>query len=73
MSEHEGFCVPLVEAMICDTPILAYKCSAIPHTLGSAEIQFEKKNYPELAAVSQQLREDQLAFAIRSWKASESN
>src|SRR5262249_37549471 len=23
MSEHEGFCVPLVEAMICDTPIVA--------------------------------------------------
>ncbi|MCI8891777.1 MAG: glycosyltransferase family 4 protein [Eubacterium sp.] len=24
MSEHEGFCVPLVEAMYFDVPILAY-------------------------------------------------
>jgi glycosyltransferase involved in cell wall biosynthesis len=58
MSEHEGFSVPLVEAMICDTPILAYKSAAIPHTLGSAGIQFSEKNYPELAAVSHRLRED---------------
>jgi len=59
MSEHEGFCVPLVEAMICETPILAYKCAATPYTLGSAGIQFEEKNYPELATVSHRLCEDQ--------------
>jgi glycosyltransferase involved in cell wall biosynthesis len=58
MSAHEGFCVPLVEAMICDTPILAYKSTAIPYTLGSAGIQFERKNYPELAALSHRFRED---------------
>jgi glycosyltransferase involved in cell wall biosynthesis len=58
MSAHEGFCVPLVEAMICDTPILAYKSSAIPYTLGSAGIQFDRKDYPELAAVSNRLRDD---------------
>ena len=58
MSAHEGFCVPLVEAMICDTPILAYKSTAIPYTLGSAGFQFERKNYPELAALSHRLRED---------------
>jgi L-malate glycosyltransferase len=58
MSAHEGFCVPLVEAMICDTPILAYKSAAIPFTLGSAGIQFERKNYPELALLAHRLRED---------------
>ena len=58
MSAHEGFCVPLVEAMICDTPVLAYKSTAIPYTLGSAGLQFERKNFPELAAVSHRLRED---------------
>jgi L-malate glycosyltransferase len=60
MSAHEGFCVPLVEAMICETPILAYKSTAVPYTLGPAGIQFDKKNYPELAAISHQLREDPL-------------
>ena len=58
MSAHEGFCVPLVEAMICDTPILAYKSTAIPYTLGDAGIQFERKNYPELAMLCHRLRED---------------
>ena len=58
MSAHEGFCVPLVEAMICDTPILAYQSTAIPYTLGVAGIQFTDKNYPELAEISNKLRED---------------
>ena len=58
MSEHEGFCVPLVEAMICDTPILAYKSSAIPYTLGNSGIQFDRKNLPEMAAVAERLRSD---------------
>jgi len=58
MSEHEGFCVPLIEAMICNTPILAYRCSAIPYTLASSGIQFEKKDYPEVAGIANRLRED---------------
>lgn len=44
MSEHEGFCVPLVEAMWFDVPILAYKSSAIPETLGEAGLMFNTKN-----------------------------
>ncbi len=34
MSEHEGFCVPLVEAMYFQVPILAYDSTAIGETLG---------------------------------------
>src|SRR5207248_2381329 len=29
MSEHEGFCVPLVEAMWFDIPVLAFRSSAV--------------------------------------------
>lgn len=36
MSEHEGFCVPLVEAMFFDVPIVAYDTSAIADTLGGS-------------------------------------
>lgn len=43
MSEHEGFCVPLVEAMWFDIPILAYKSSAVPETLGEAGVMFTSK------------------------------
>src|SRR5262249_31304152 len=35
-SEHEGFCVPLVEAMYYRIPIVAYGSSGIPLTLGDA-------------------------------------
>jgi glycosyltransferase involved in cell wall biosynthesis len=34
LSEHEGFCVPLVEAMYFDIPIVARDSSAVPGTLG---------------------------------------
>src|SRR5262249_23579212 len=32
-SEHEGFCVPLVEAMALRLPIVAHGCSAVPDTV----------------------------------------
>jgi len=45
-SEHEGFCVPLIEAMAMKIPILAYGSSAIPETVGSAGlIWFEPDLY----------------------------
>lgn len=34
LSDHEGFCVPLLEAMHFGVPIVAYGSSAIPETLG---------------------------------------
>ena len=44
LSEHEGFCVPLVEAMAADVPVLAYASTAIPETLGGAGMQFAPKD-----------------------------
>lgn len=38
MSEHEGFCVPLVESMFFDVPVIAYNTSAISDTLGGSGI-----------------------------------
>ena len=37
-SDHEGFCVPLLEAMSFNLPIVARGTSAIPETLGRAGI-----------------------------------
>ncbi|WCL49576.1 glycosyltransferase family 4 protein [Leptospira sp. GIMC2001] len=45
MSEHEGFCVPLLEAMHFDIPILAYAAGAVPDTLNGSGILFSKKDY----------------------------
>jgi glycosyltransferase involved in cell wall biosynthesis len=44
LSEHEGFCAPLVEAMAADVPILAYGAAAVPETLGGAGVTFAPKD-----------------------------
>ena len=49
LSEHEGFCVPLVEAMAADVPVLAYAAGAVPETLGGAGLLFAPKDL-EVAA-----------------------
>ena len=36
LSDHEGFCVPLLEAMHHRVPIVAFAPSAVPETLGDA-------------------------------------
>ncbi len=48
MSEHEGFCVPLVEAMYFDVPILAY-AAAVPETLCGSSMLLAQKD-PVFAA-----------------------
>lgn len=49
MSEHEGFCVPLVEAMHFRIPIIAYNSSAIEETLGHAGFLTLDKDYQAIA------------------------
>jgi glycosyltransferase involved in cell wall biosynthesis len=44
LSEHEGFCVPLVEAMAADVPVLAYAAGAVPETLGGAGMLLDPKD-----------------------------
>lgn len=50
-SEHEGFCVPLVEAMSMKTPIVAYGSSAIPGTVAGVGLVWPERN-PYLLAES---------------------
>lgn len=50
-SEHEGFCVPLVEAMAMKLPIVAYGSTAIPYTVGKAGLVWDQPD-PYLLAGS---------------------
>jgi glycosyltransferase involved in cell wall biosynthesis len=50
-SEHEGFCVPLVEAMALKLPIIAYASTAIPDTVGDAGLIWRERD-PYLLAQS---------------------
>jgi len=49
LSEHEGFCVPLLEAMHFGVPIVAYASTGVPATLGGAGLLVEEKDGPTLA------------------------
>lgn len=49
MSEHEGFCVPLVESMFFNVPIVAFNSTAIPATLNDSAIIFDTNDYLEVA------------------------
>ncbi len=49
LSEHEGFCVPLLEAMAMDVPVLAYAAGAVPDTMGGAGVLFAPKDLEHAA------------------------
>jgi glycosyltransferase involved in cell wall biosynthesis len=49
LSEHEGFCLPLVESMVFDLPVIAYDSTAVPDTLGGAGILIRDKRPDRVA------------------------
>ncbi|MCI0647392.1 MAG: glycosyltransferase [Chloroflexi bacterium] len=58
MSEHEGFGKPLIESMYLGLPILAYRSTAVPYTLGDTGVMFRRKEYEALAEVVDMLIKD---------------
>jgi L-malate glycosyltransferase len=65
LSEHEGFCAPLLEAMATDLPILAYGAAAVPETLGGAGVQFAPKDLEQAAELMGALAfDDHLRSAV---------
>lgn len=58
MSEWETFCVPLVESIYFNIPIVAYNRTAIPDTLGDSGILVNNFKCKELAEMINQIVED---------------
>lgn len=58
MSEHEGFCVPLIEAMFYDVPIIAYDSTAIADTLAGSGLLLKEKQPMETAELMNKLITD---------------
>ena len=58
MSEHEGFCVPLLESFHFGLPVLAYAAGAVPETMGGAGVLFTTKDFPLLAELLERLGRD---------------
>jgi glycosyltransferase involved in cell wall biosynthesis len=50
-SEHEGFCVPLVEAFYKGIPVLAYAAAAVPATMDGAGLLYETRDPRQVAAL----------------------
>lgn len=50
-SEHEGFCVPLVEAFYKQVPVMAYAATAIPATMDGGGVLFDDKDPAYVAAL----------------------
>jgi glycosyltransferase involved in cell wall biosynthesis len=50
-SEHEGFCVPLVEAFYKQVPVLAYAATAVPATMDGAGVLFDDKDPRHVASL----------------------
>jgi len=49
LSEHEGFCLPLIESLVFELPIIAYNSSAVPYTLDGAGILINTKRVDYVA------------------------
>ena len=58
LSDHEGFCVPLLEAMRADLPIVAHAAGAIPGTLGDAGLLLRDKSPDAVAAALERVVRD---------------
>jgi glycosyltransferase involved in cell wall biosynthesis len=67
LSDHEGFCVPLLEAMRHGVPVVAYGVTAVPETLGAAGICLPTKSPMTVAAaVHRVLTDDALRAQLAS-------
>jgi glycosyltransferase involved in cell wall biosynthesis len=57
-SEHEGFCVPLIESFYKRVPVMAYAATAVPATMDGGGILYETQDPRRVAALMQGLLED---------------
>jgi len=65
LSEHEGYCVPLLEAMAFGLPVIAYDAGAVAETLRGGGILLQEKR-PEVVAelVGRVLQDEALRAAV---------
>ena len=63
LSEHEGFCVPLLEAMAFDVPVIAFKSTGVPYALGEAGLQLAEKRYDVVSEAIELVHTDRVVRA----------
>ncbi len=55
MSEHEGFCLPVIESFKMDIPVVAYDAGAIRETVGKGGVVFNTKEPDRVAGMLEYL------------------
>ena len=65
MSVHEGFCIPLVEAMLFQVPVLARDAAAVADTMGEGGILMADSNPASWAAWTERVRRADVSWEIR--------
>ncbi len=58
MSEHEGFCLPLIESCRFGLPVVAYEAGAVGETLAGAGLLLTSKDVASAAALIEQVLYD---------------
>ena len=58
LSEHEGFCIPVLEAMANEVPVVAFASSALPETIGSGGMLLPAKDPATVAGAVHRLASD---------------
>jgi glycosyltransferase involved in cell wall biosynthesis len=59
MSEHEGYCVPVIEAFRFGVPVLAFEAGAVPETMDRGGILIREKRFAEIAELAYALVQDE--------------
>lgn len=59
MSEHEGYCVPLIEAFRFGVPVMAFEAGAVPETMDGAGVLIREKHLEEIAWMASLLVSDE--------------
>jgi glycosyltransferase involved in cell wall biosynthesis len=59
-SEHEGFCIPIVEAMNFGLPVVAFDAGAVPETAGTGALIVDDKSPLGLASAVRRVLDDEV-------------
>lgn len=50
LSEHEGFCIPILESQYFKLPIIAYGTSAVKETIGESQLTYDVLDYETISS-----------------------
>jgi glycosyltransferase involved in cell wall biosynthesis len=63
-SFHEGFGLPVIEAMWCGAPAIGSCLSSVPEVIGLAEAQFDPRDMTQMVGIMKRALEDEAFYAL---------